>query len=156
MNKTKSNSSKETITILANFRNLRIIREFISREARMSGFNDAEVYNIQLAVDEACANIIEHAYGGENRGDISCTCTITDKEFNIKLVDHGLPFNPAEVIKPDLHASLEERKPGGLGLYFIQQLMDEVTYSSSSTNDSDAKKSSENFLVLKKRRTPET
>ena len=86
------------------------------------------VYAVQLAVDEACSNIIEHAYGGEGRGDIICVCDSHDQGLTVTLQDKGRPFNPREIPEPDLHCRLEDRQEGGLGLYIIYQLMDEVKF----------------------------
>ncbi len=83
---------------------------------------------MQLAVDEACSNIIEHAYGGEGRGDIESTCRIHSDGLTLILRDHGRPFNPNSVPPPNLHSSLEERNARGLGLYFMRELMDEVHF----------------------------
>jgi serine/threonine-protein kinase RsbW len=97
----------------------------------VAGLGSRAVYAVQVAVDEACSNIMEHAYGGEGRGTIECTCRTTRDHLVIKLHDHGRPFDPATIPKPDLHADLAERHAGGLGLYFIQQLMDCVQFEST-------------------------
>jgi len=81
-----------------------------------------------LALDEACTNIIEHAYGGEGHGDITCTCVINSAGLTIVLRDHGRPFDPASTQEPNLHTNLENREVGGLGVYFIYTLMDEVHF----------------------------
>jgi len=107
------------------------ICEFVTRVAEDAGLSARAVYAVQTAVDEACANIIEHAYGGEGRGDIECTCHINNDGLTVILRDHGRPFDPASVPEPDLQSSLEDRREGGLGLYFIRQLMDEVRFEFS-------------------------
>jgi serine/threonine-protein kinase RsbW len=81
-----------------------------------------------MAVDEACANIIEHAYGGEGRGDIECTCQIDGDGLLVRLCDQGRPFDPSSVPEPDINGSLEERQEGGLGLFLIRKLVDEVRF----------------------------
>jgi serine/threonine-protein kinase RsbW len=87
------------------------------------------VYAVQLAVDEAFSNIIEHAYGGESEEKISCACQIIEGGLEVMLRDCGLPFDPSAVPEPDLEAALEQREIGGLGYFFIRQLMDEVDFS---------------------------
>ena len=81
-----------------------------------------------MAVDEACCNIIEHAYGGEGRGDVECSCRVNDEGLTVTLRDRGRPFDPSGVPEPDLQADLEDRDVGGLGLYFMRKLMDEVRF----------------------------
>ena len=79
-------------------------------------------------MDEACSNIIEHAYGGENIGVIVCSCIIETDRLIIELKDTGKPFSPNEIPVPDTSASLDERQGNGLGLFFMRQMMDEVHF----------------------------
>jgi len=118
-----------TRKFLARFESLNEIREFVGEFARSSGFKESDVYAVQLAVDEACTNIIEHAYGGECVEEIECICQVDQDTLTITLIDCGDPFNPADVPAPSLDTSLEERRTGGLGMYFMRQLMDEIHFS---------------------------
>ena len=118
----------KTGTFPAQFASLAAVGEFVTHAAEAAGLNARAVYAVQLAVDEACANIIEHAYGGEGRGDIECTCIVNKNGLTVILRDYGRPFDPTSVPEPDLCASLEDRKVRGLGLYFIRQLMDQVRF----------------------------
>lgn len=122
-------TSPQTVTYTARFENLDRVRDFVGDQAERSGFEPAAVYAVQLAVDEAFSNIIEHAYGGESDEEIECQVQTGRKEMVISLRDCGKPFEPDDVPQPDLTAELEEREIGGLGLYFIRQLMDEVEFS---------------------------
>ncbi|MFQ5575498.1 MAG: ATP-binding protein, partial [Anaerolineae bacterium] len=72
--------------------------------------------------------IIEHAYGGENKGDIALRCQKLPNGLKVTIVDRGLPFDPAVVKAPDIQAPLEQRGEGGLGLFLMKQLMDEVNF----------------------------
>jgi serine/threonine-protein kinase RsbW len=118
----------KTATFPARFASLAAVGEFVTHAAEAASLNARAVYAVQLAVDEACANIIEHAYGGEGRGDIECTCIVNKNGLTVILRDYGRPFDPTRVPEPDLCASLEDRKVRGLGLYFIRQLMDKVRF----------------------------
>ncbi len=120
--------TEQTLTLPGRFNSLAAISEFATRAAEAAGLDPCAVYAVQMAVDEACSNIIEHAYGGEGRGAIECTCRINDDGLIVIIRDHGRPFDPTIVPQPDLHASLEDRKGSGLGLYFMRQLMDEVHF----------------------------
>jgi serine/threonine-protein kinase RsbW len=113
----------------AQFENLDHVRQFVREAAEKCGLEGAAIYASQLAVDEAFSNIIEHAYGGECQEKIECTCLVTDTGLEITLQDCGQPFDPSVIPDPDLEADLEERDVGGLGLFFIRQLMDEVAFS---------------------------
>jgi serine/threonine-protein kinase RsbW len=124
-----SEDTSQSITLPARFENLDRVREFVALAAEAYGLDSTAVYSVQLAVDEAFTNIIEHAYGGECLENILCTCQITPDGLVITLKDCGKPFNPQGVPEPNIHADLEERELGGLGLYFIRQLMDEVSFT---------------------------
>lgn len=113
------------------FKNLAAIRKFVNEAASAAGLNDKEVYAVELAVDEACSNIIEHAYGGEGNGEITCTCNKINNGLEIILRDGGKPFDPTTIAPPDFSLGLEELKPRGAGLFLIQNMMDDVDFKFS-------------------------
>ena len=119
------------------------IAEFVEQAGAQAGLDEAALCRCQLAVDEACTNIIEHGYGGEGRGDIDLACTGGDGELIIMIEDEARPFDPAAVPHPRLSADLDEVSIGGLGLYFMRQVMDAVEFSYAGGR---------NRLVLVKRR----
>ena len=112
----------------ARFEYLDEIRGYIGQKARAAGFIDKEVYSVQLAADEAVSNIIEHAYEGISDASFELTCVSENDRIIITLLDHGKSFDLIKVVKPDLKADLSRRKIGGLGIYLIRKLMDEVRY----------------------------
>jgi len=121
-------TTSKTLTFPGRFESLAAIGEFVTRAAEAAGLDARDVYAVQLAVDEACSNVIEHAYGDEGCGDIECTCRICEDGLTVMLRDHGRPFDPTSVPEPDLHASLAHHPGRGLGLYFMRKLMDEVRF----------------------------
>jgi serine/threonine-protein kinase RsbW len=149
--------SQNRIIVSGKFKNLKKVLGFVKKIVRKAGFTEAENYKVQLAVDEAFTNIIEHAYGGENIGDIECTCDFVEPELTIQLIDYGQPFDPNSIVVPDLNSKLMDRKTGGLGLYFIHQLMDEVKFYYLPENDSSISPGFStrpcNVLVMIKRKT---
>jgi anti-sigma regulatory factor (Ser/Thr protein kinase) len=124
-------SKMSTIVFDANFDNLDEIREIVAEAARRVGFSDKEIYAIQLAADEASSNIIEHAYAGVTGGKLEIDLNTSDNKLKIIMRDHGKPFDPSSVPEPNVKADLSERKIGGLGMYLMRKLMDEVSYESS-------------------------
>ena len=144
MDDSSPSSLTQTRTFPGLFDSLVEIGEFVTRAAGDIGLSEEEVYAVEMAVDEACTNIIEHAYGGEGRGDIECTCRINGDKLTVMLRDRGCPFDPSSVPEPDVNAALEDRQEGGLGLYLIYRLMDEVYFE--FTSDSG------NVLTMVKRR----
>ena len=115
----------------ARFDQLDAMRGFASQAAHDGGMDDSQTYAIELAVDEACTNIIEHAYQEENRGEIECTCETNEAGLTIILRDHGKLFDPSAIPTPNLDASIDKRSVGGLGVFLMKQLMDEVHFESS-------------------------
>jgi len=82
-------------------------------------------------VDEACTNIIKYAYAGK-AGIIAIICERQKDELIITISDYGKPFDPLSVPQPDLAADLDHRKVGGLGIYLMKKLMDDVSYNFES------------------------
>ena len=108
------------------------VAAFVENAARTCGLNEKQMYDVQMAVDEACSNVIEHAYRGKTNGKIEIVCEVRGKEFVITIRDYGTPFDPKQVARPNTHAPLSERNIGGLGLFFMYQLMDRVEFDFSS------------------------
>ena len=107
------------------------IRKFVSEAASNAGFDDKDIYAVELAVDEACSNIIEHAYGGEGKGEIICTCNDINNGLEIILRDDGKRFDPEGVSPPDFSVELDKLEPHGAGLYLIRNMMDDVDFKFS-------------------------
>jgi serine/threonine-protein kinase RsbW len=139
--------SEQTSTFPGRFDSLTVIGEFVRRAAKEAGLDPRAAYAVQVAVDEACTNIIEHAYGGEGRGEVECTCRIEDECLTVILRDHGQPFDPDSVAEPDVGAPLEDRSRSGLGVYLMRRLMDEVSFELSPDSG--------NILTMVKRKGTE-
>jgi anti-sigma regulatory factor (Ser/Thr protein kinase) len=112
----------------AKYEALDAMREFVCQAAEDAGMNASDSYKVQLAVDEACSNIIEHACDGECGEDIEITSTALDDRLTVMIRDHGEPFDPDTVPMPDLDADLKDRPIGGLGIFLMKRLMDEIRY----------------------------
>ena len=72
-----------------------------------------------LSVDEACTNVIEHAYAYNSAGQITVSCTLNGEKFTVTIEDNGAPFDPTTIPEPNVNQGLDERKAGGLGIYFM-------------------------------------
>ncbi len=118
----------QTRTIKSRTEKLLEVREFIARAAHEFGFSDEEASNIVLAVDEACTNIIKHAYQYEPDRDIRISVRTNRGAFEVLIEDEGKSFNPLAVQSPDLRHHLKQYRRGGLGVYLMKTLMDEVEY----------------------------
>ena len=104
----------------------------VAAEAEKAGFDDDDIFRIELACDEACTNIIQHAYGAENKGEIRVELVQSDKAFIIILRDKGRVFDPDEAPTPNIPSNpnnLDELQIGGLGMHFMRSIMDEISFS---------------------------
>jgi serine/threonine-protein kinase RsbW len=115
----------------ANYKSLDSIREFVGKSAQLAGFSERDIYAVQLAADEASTNIIQHAYGGEGNEEIEVECEFRSGELTITLRDRGRSFDPTSVPEPNVNKGLDDRKIGGLGMYLIRKIMDEVYYETA-------------------------
>ncbi|MCX8022230.1 MAG: ATP-binding protein [Syntrophorhabdaceae bacterium] len=116
-----------TLTLPATISNLERFLELVSKCALTCGMDKKRVTEIEIATEEALVNIIQHAYRGE-KGEIEVECDIKKDTLSIKIIDYGPPFNILTLQDPDVNATLEERKIGGLGVFFMKKLMDGVDY----------------------------
>ncbi len=103
---------------------LRLVRAAVSEAALASGCSEQCVRDIVLAVDEACQNIIKHAYHGDPSREILIDVRRDEKQLVLEIVDFADPVDTAQ-IKP---RNLGEIRPGGLGTHFIQECMDATEY----------------------------
>ncbi|NIM18999.1 MAG: anti-sigma factor antagonist [Candidatus Latescibacteria bacterium] len=103
------------------------VRDFVVDACQSAGLSLRETNNTKLAVDEACTNIIKHAYVKQS-GDIKIRAEIFPDEVQITLHDTGEHFDFASIEDPDLDEYVESGKKGGLGVYLINRLMDTVEY----------------------------
>jgi serine/threonine-protein kinase RsbW len=110
--------------------NLAAIRSFINSAATEAGLTKEVIDNIILAVDEACTNIIKHAYKYSPDGRIIITLKPDKKTFTIEIIDYGKSFDPNIIPNPDLQKYVDQGRVGGLGMYLMKTLMDEVKYYS--------------------------
>lgn len=126
---------------------LPLLRAFTERACQAMALNDDLTYDIKLAIDEACTNIITHGYAGLAAGSILLTLRFVAAEDEnaevvpitappaqadtifIEMIDFGHPFEPAEPPRPDFNRPLETIAIGGIGLYLIYQVMDDVDYA---------------------------
>jgi serine/threonine-protein kinase RsbW len=119
---------KFTLHVPSSTENLALIREFVTAIGTQAGMTEDEVAKLVLAVDEACANVIEHAYGHDSTKEVMLRASFDEETLRIAVIDTGKGFDPAKVTQSGLEQLIAERRTGGLGLRLIKRLMDEVQY----------------------------
>jgi len=112
--------------------NLELIRNFVSGVAKKVGFDANDTNKIELAIDEACSNVIKHAYKHDEHQDINIAIKIDYQKIAIIVTDRGDSFRMKDVELPDMKNYLAELRVGGLGIYLMKTLMDEVDYKTDS------------------------
>jgi len=106
------------------------VNEFIENCCEEAGVDLAARFDLQLAVEEACCNVMEHAYDG-NGGRFGLRFETRGRDVVIALHDWGQPFDPASIPSPDMNVPLEDRPIGGLGIHLMRQVMDDVRFTFS-------------------------
>lgn len=120
---------KKRLSVNSTTDNLARIRTFIKTHSKMAGFDDESANKIVLAADEACTNIIKHAYKYSTKGKININLNFASSKLRISITDEGTHFNSNSIQEPDLKKYYKEKRVGGLGMFLMKKLMDEVVYS---------------------------
>jgi serine/threonine-protein kinase RsbW len=107
------------------------------------GFSPEEILDTQLAVEEVITNIIVHGYKKTGFW-IHLSCRFNRRGIRIQVADTAPRFDPLAIPEPELGGDIEERKIGGLGVFLLRQVMDEISYRYEN---------GKNILTLEKRRT---
>lgn len=124
------------ITLSAELESLSVFRALIkSAGQNVQGLNEQAVYDVQLAVDETCTNIITHGYAGMEPGAIILKVEVAKNELVVTITDFGHAFEPIVPSAPDTDASIDEREVGGLGLLFVHMSIDDIQYESTPTEN---------------------
>ncbi|SPE40458.1 putative anti-sigma regulatory factor, serine/threonine protein kinase [Candidatus Sulfopaludibacter sp. SbA3] len=117
-----------TLKVPSSTEHLVMIRDFVTSIGEQAGLTHNEVGQLELAVDEACANVMEHAYGRDMTKEVSVRATIDGDTVEIVVIDTGQGFDPAAIEQLELDKLIYNRKSGGLGMRLMKTLMDEVHY----------------------------
>ncbi len=117
----------ERLILPAKIENLEKMFAFVREGAGRQGFMGEQIGKIQLACEEALVNVINYAYT-ESGGDVEITYENKDTSLEIVITDSGTEFDPLSRPEPDIMSPMQERKIGGLGIFMIKKIMDEVIY----------------------------
>jgi len=127
---------EQSISVPASTAYISAVRDFVGLYANQFGFNDREVDEIRLAVDEAYTNVIKHAYQYDENQRVLISIGALSDDFWISITDQGRAFNPELYSEPDIKERIRLKKRGGVGVYLIRKLMDAVEYNNmGGTNE---------------------
>ncbi len=122
--------AQERLCVTSAMESLTVISDFVSSVAQRLNLDGDQTFALQVAVDEACTNVIEYAYEGRTDGEICIAlCKSEDQAVVVTIQDYGRSFDPDSVVRPDTTAPLHKRQEGGLGLFLMERLMDSVHFA---------------------------
>lgn len=113
-------SEAAQLTVLANF-----LHEFWSAAA----LPPAQSLPFEIALEEIFMNVVTHGTPAGCQNRVEICLALSENNLTLAVEDEGPPFDPLSLQAPDIRASLEDRQVGGLGVYFVRQLMDKVSYA---------------------------
>lgn len=134
-----------SLTVRSDINEIPRVSDLIESVMQGHGFPDEDILDTQLAVEEVVTNVIVHGYGDAG-GEIlvSLSYNADDAAIEIRVEDFAEPFDPLTLPEPDISASMDDRKIGGLGIFLTRQVMDDIRYRYENNR---------NILVLRKKRT---
>jgi serine/threonine-protein kinase RsbW len=117
-----------TLKVPSSTENLAMIREFLNGVLAQTGLDQSDINKLELAVDEACSNVMEHAYGHDATKEVVVRVIFDEELVRVNIIDTGRGFDPQSIPQADLERLVAERRSGGLGLRLMKSLVDEVRY----------------------------
>ena len=138
---------QKTLRIKNDIHELSMMNEFLEEAGEELGLSTAFMMSLNLVMEEAVSNIIFYAYKGDVEDAVDISLVREGGELIVTLIDHGIAFDPTLRKDPDITLSAEDRPIGGLGIFLIKKIMDEVSYQRVDER---------NVFIMKKKITEET
>ncbi|MEQ8160186.1 MAG: ATP-binding protein [Smithellaceae bacterium] len=139
-------ATSSSVALPGEMNSLYTLISFVTSYAGEHGFAGKKISAIELALEEVLVNIIKHAYEESGLEDlIEINCSADAGSLIIEIIDSGMPFDIFSVHEPDIYADIDERQIGGLGIFFVKKLMDDVRYR---------REDGRNILTLVAKNTP--
>ena len=134
--------NKMLITLKNNISEIERLANAVIQFGHENKFSDKVIFDVNLALEEVVNNVISYAYKDNNEHQINISMELEGQVLVLKVEDDGTPFNPLAAPEPDIDKPLEEREPGGLGLFFVRNMTDELEYK---------REKDRNILIMKKK-----
>jgi serine/threonine-protein kinase RsbW len=108
------------------------LRSFLQRSLEAYGFSEVDRHQVTLAVEEVCTNLIIHSHASNPKEVIYLEVKELKKKLAIEITDKGDAFNLLEYEVPDLKKVIEEKRKGGIGIFLVKKIMDEIEFESKN------------------------
>jgi serine/threonine-protein kinase RsbW len=108
------------------------LRSFLQRSLEAYGFSEVDRHQVTLAVEEVCTNLIIHSHASNPKEVIYLEVKELEKKLAIEITDKGDAFNLLEYEVPDLKKVIEEKRKGGIGIFLVKKIMDEIEFESKN------------------------
>lgn len=132
----------KSITAEAKIENIALVTDFVNSILEKNECSMKVQMEIDIVIDEIFSNIAYYAYApGSGEATVQVEIEDSPKRLELVFIDRGIPYNPLENKDPDVTLDIEERKIGGLGIFLVKEMMDEVSYEYAD---------GQNILKLKK------
>ena len=142
-NPSPSNGSVRHLTLRNDIDEIPRLHALIQSIAEETDMDHALAMSLNLALEEAVSNVMLYAYPEGSQGVVDIEAAVRDDRIDFSVSDSGVPFDPTAAADPDLAADLKDRPIGGLGIFLVKRIMDEVTYT---------RKGDKNILSMTKKR----
>lgn len=129
----KPASTYQELHIQSDLSELADVRTFVVSQAEEFGFSEDVVFQISLAVDEACSNLIRHAYKLDASNRITVRIATKESQFIVSIFDAAISFDPTQLKSPDMNDYFSKFRHGGLGVHIIKRVMDDIKYIPANT-----------------------
>lgn len=104
------------------------LTSFVDNVCSRLNIDGSTVMQMNLALEEAVVNVMNYAYPKGTKGDVDIRALCDGAQMKFVLIDSGTPFDPTKHQTPDVQLSADERAVGGLGIFLVTQIMDNVSY----------------------------
>lgn len=105
------------------------IQKFVRKNLLFSDSSENKLFKIDLVIEEIVVNIVNYGFKGIKNGIIDIMIDKSDHNIILEISDNGVAFNPLKKKQPDVTAGLDKRIPGGLGIFFVRQIANEIQYT---------------------------
>jgi len=111
------------------------IQNFVKKRISHINNDESKLYMIDLLIEEIVVNIINYGFKEAEEGFINVMVDTANEDLVVEISDNGIPFSPLDQKAPDLSINIENRHPGGLGIFLVKQIAKDIEYVRKNNNN---------------------